>query len=426
MQHRSYNFLKWRNWWVLAASFLVVFFHRYSTAVVADDLSRDMGLTGTQISNLGSMYFYAYALMQLPAGLFSDFIGPRRTVGAGMLLAGLGSVLFGLAPGVLVAYIARLLVGLGVSVVFISLLKAQAVWFEPGKFATMTGYSSFVGNIGGILATTPLAMLVLAIGWQQSFILIGLISLILVALIWFFVLDAPEAAGHTRLGVGATAKPRFGMLESIRKVAAVPGTWINFVIIAGLMSGVMSFSGLWGVPYLMQVYGFQKAHASQYVLLLNVGILVGSVFVGRLADKLGTKKPLIIVGGGALTLFWLYVVVIARAMPPAWLLAPLYFAAGLLGIVFMLCFACVKEVNDPELSGTATGIVNIAGFMATAMVNLIIGWSLDKSWDGTLVEGVRFYGQAGFQQAMLVMVIMAALALIASLFLHEPGKGELK
>lgn len=422
MQHMSYDFYKWRNWSILAISFLVVFFHRYSTAVVADDLIRDMGLTGTQISNLGSMYFYAYALMQLPAGLFSDFIGPRRTVTLGMLLAGIGAMMFGLAPGVMAAYIARLLVGLGVSVVFISLVKAQAVWFAPEKFATMTGFSSFVGNIGGILATTPLAYLVLAIGWQQSFIGIGLVSLGLMALIWFFVLDTPEIAGFKRMGGGVNGKPRFGMVESLKMVASMPGTWINFVVIAGLMGGIMSFSGLWGVPYLMQVYGFDKAQASQYVLLLNVGILVGSLVVGVVADKLGTKKPLIVGGGGALTVFWLYVIVIAKGAPPAGLLAPLYFLAGFLGIVFILCIANAKEVNHPELSGTATGIVNISGFMATALINLVIGWQLDKGWDGTMVDGVRFYGQAGFQQAMLVLVIVSALAFVTSLFLYEPRR----
>ena len=423
---QSYDFYKWRNWGILASAFLVVFFHRYSTAAVADDLVRDMGLTGTQISNLGSMYFYAYALMQLPAGLFSDFFGPRRTVTLGMLLAGIGSIMFGFAPGIIAAYIARLLVGLGVSVVFISLLKAQAVWFAPNRFATMTGMSSFVGNIGGILATTPLALLVIAIGWQQSFIAIGMVSMVLVAIIWFFVLDTPELAGFQRRGGGANGKPRFGMMESIKMVASVRGTWINFIVIAGLMSTVMSFSGLWGIPYLMQVYGFAKPLAAQFVLVLNVGILIGSLFVGVLADKLGTKKPLIIGGGAALTLFWLYVIVIARAMPPVWQLIPLYFIAGVLGVVFMLCFANVKEVNHPELSGTATGIVNISGFLATALVNLLIGWRLDQLWDGTMVDGVRFYGQQGFRQAMLVLVVVAAIAFFSSLFLYEPRKGEAK
>lgn len=424
MQRLSYGVYKWRNWWILASAFLVVFFHRYSTAVVAEDLVRDLGLTGVQISNLGSMYFYAYALMQLPSGLFSDFAGPRRTVTLGMLAAGAGSVLFGLASGITMAYAARLLVGLGVSVVFISLLKAQSVWFEPDRFATMTGFSSLVGNVGGVLATTPLALLVLAIGWKQSFITIGLVSLVLVAVIWFFVLDAPEQAGYSRRGTGAVTKPRFGILESIKKVASVPGTWINFIISAGLMSGIMSFSGLWGVPYLMQVYGFEKAQAAQYVLYLTLGILAGSPVVGLAADKLGSKKPLLIGGAGALTVFWLYVFVIARGMPPASLLTPLYFLAGFLGVTFTLCFASVKEVNHPELSGTATGFINIAGFLATALVNQVVGWRLDQVWDGTMQAGVRFYGQAAFQQAMLIMPIMAGIALAASLFLYRPKGGE--
>jgi sugar phosphate permease len=111
-------------------------------------------------------------------------------------------------------------------------------------------------------------------------------------------------------------------------------------------------------------------------------------------------------------------------MPPVWQLAPLYLLAGVLGVVFMLCFANVKEVNHPELSGTATGIVNISGFMATALVNLVIGWRLDQLWDGTVVDGVRFYGQEGFQKAMLVMVIVAAIAFGTSLFLYEPREGE--
>ena len=416
---RSYDYYKWRNWGILVAAFLVVFFHRYSTAVVADNLSRDMGLTGTQISNLSSMYFYAYALMQLPSGLLSDFFGPRRTVTLGMLLAGAGSVLFGLAPGVMVAYIARLLVGLGVSVVFISLLKVQAVWFPKERFATMTGITSLVGNFGGILATTPLALLVLAIGWQQSFIAIGIISLALVAAIWFFILDAPENVGYTRLGEGGNGKPQFGLAESIKKVASVPGTWLNAIVLAGLMGGIMSFSGLWGVPYLVQVYGFTKTQASNYVLLLNLGILLGSPVVGILADKLGSKKKLIVIGSGALTLFWVYVLIIARAMPPVWMLAPLYFIAGFLGIVFTLCFTQVKESNHPALSGTATGFINVAGFLATALLNLIIGWRLDARWDGAMAEGVRFYGQAGFQRAMLVLIIAAATAFVASLFLPK-------
>ena len=424
MTQKSYDTHKWRNWTVLAVAFLVVFFHRYSTGVVADDLIRDMGLTGTQVSNLASMYFYAYALMQIPSGLLSDFVGPKRTTMAGMLLAGLGAILFGLAPGVYAAYGARLLVGMGVSVVFISLLKVQSLWFAPTRYATMTGMASVVGNVGGIMATTPLALLVLAVGWRNSFVFIGAGSLLLAAVIWTLVVDRPEHAGFSSRGTD-NAKPEFGLLRSLKMVASVRDTWVNFIVVAGLMSGVMSFSGMWGVTYLMQVYGMDKALASRYVLLLTLGILVGSAFVGWIADRLKQTRILIIAGSGLTTLFWFYVVVLASAMPPAWLLAPLYFTAGFTGIVFMLCFANTKAVNNPQLSGTATGVVNIAGFMTTAVANVLIGWRLDSLWDGTVVEGVRYYGQSGFQQGLLILLGLAAMAFIASFALREPSVSKI-
>ncbi len=420
MTQRSYDTHKWRNWTVLAIAFLVVFFHRYSTGVVADDLIRDMGLTGTQVSNLASMYFYAYALMQIPSGLLSDFVGPKRTTMAGMLLAGLGAILFGLAPGVYAAYGARLLVGLGVSVVFISLLKVQSLWFAPTRYATMTGMASVVGNVGGIMATTPLALLVLAVGWRNSFVFIGAGSLLLAVVIWTLVVDRPEHVGFASRGTDGD-RPEFGLLRSLKMVASVRGTWVNFIVVAGLMSGVMSFSSIWGVPYLMQVYGMDKALASRYILLLTLGILVGSALVGWLADKLKQTRVLIIAGSGLLTSFWFYVVVLAAASPPMWLLGPLYFVAGLTGIVFMLCFANAKAVNHPQLSGTATGVVNIAGFMTTAVANVLIGWRLDSLWDGTIVDGVRYYGQSGFQQGLLILLLFSGIAFVASFALREPS-----
>ncbi|MTI94560.1 MAG: MFS transporter [Firmicutes bacterium] len=421
MKNRSFEMCRWMNWGILAFAFLIVFFHRYSTAVVADDLTRDLGLTGTQLSNLASMYFFAYGLMQLPSGLFSDFVGPRMTTFWGMLLAGVGSIIFGLAPGVGMAYAARLLVGLGVSVIFLSLLKIQAVWFTPNRYATMTGMSSFVGNLGGILATTPLVLLVLAIGWRHSFILIGAITLLLVAAIWLFVVDSPACAGFVGQGNGS-ARPRFGLLKSVKIVVSTPGTWINFFVIAGLMSGVMSFSGLWGVPYLTQVYGIDTAQASRYVLLLNLGILAGSPLVGWAADKLGSTKLPIVGAAAAVSGFWLYLVVFAGGMPPLVLVGPLYFIVGMLGISFMLCFANTKQVNHPELSGTATGIVNIAGFLATALANVLIGWRLDNLWDGTIRDGVPIYTQQDFQSAFSIYIILALIALVASLFMYETRK----
>jgi len=177
METAKYNKTKWTIWSVLVLAFVIVFFHRYSTAVVAEDLASELNLTGTQLSNLASMYFWAYAAMQIPYGIMVDHIGPRKTISMGMLLAGIGSLVFSFATSILVAYAGRLLVGVGVAGVFISILKIQAVWFKREDFPMISGWTSLVGNFGGLLATTPLALLVLAVGWRYSFVMILLLYL---------------------------------------------------------------------------------------------------------------------------------------------------------------------------------------------------------------------------------------------------------
>lgn len=132
---KSLDRYKWAVWATLALAFLIVFFHRYATAVVADDLTRDLGLTGSQLSLLASMYFYAYAFMQIPSGILADYVGPRRTASAGMLLAALGALIFSMSAEASWAYLGRLLVGIGVGAIFICTLKMQSTWFRASEFA---------------------------------------------------------------------------------------------------------------------------------------------------------------------------------------------------------------------------------------------------------------------------------------------------
>jgi len=150
---------RWLVWAVLAFCFAIVFFHRVSLAVVSDQLMAEFNLGAAALGNLGAVYFYVYTAMQIPSGILADTTGPRLTVTAGMLLAAMGAAVFALAQSLAVATAGRFLTGLGVSVVFVSVQKAQTYWFRPREFATITGLTSTVGNTGAILAATPLACL---------------------------------------------------------------------------------------------------------------------------------------------------------------------------------------------------------------------------------------------------------------------------
>ena len=117
-----------------AAAFFLSFFHRVAPSSLAPDLMQAFEVGGAALGALAATYFYIYTCMQIPTGVLVDTLGPRRVLTAGGIVAGVGSALFGLAPGVEAAAAGRTLVGLGVSVAFVSLLKLNAL-FVFGRWA---------------------------------------------------------------------------------------------------------------------------------------------------------------------------------------------------------------------------------------------------------------------------------------------------
>ena len=170
---------RWLIFWILAVSYVLVYFHRLCPAVVAVDMMQDLRAGGPLLGLLGSAYFYPYAIMQLPAGLLSDSWGPRRAITLFFIVAFAGSFVLGMAPSVFVAIVGRTLVGLGVSMLFVPTMKVLAEWFRVREFATMTGILMAMGGIGSLTAATPLAVLSTWMGWRLSFVFVGGITLVL-------------------------------------------------------------------------------------------------------------------------------------------------------------------------------------------------------------------------------------------------------
>ena len=132
---------------------MLVFFHRIAPGVVAGDLMQAFQTSGAALGSLAATYYYVYTVMQIPAGVLADTLGPRVSAGMGALIAGGGSILFGLAPDFGIASLGRFLVGLGVSVVFVGLMRSNTVWFSERRYGMISGLTILLGNIGAMLAT---------------------------------------------------------------------------------------------------------------------------------------------------------------------------------------------------------------------------------------------------------------------------------
>lgn len=408
---------RWTVWGVLVLSYVIVFFHRLAVGVVREDLVKAFDISGTTFAHLGSTYFYAYMLMQIPSGILADSLGARMTVTAGTLVAGIGSIIFGFAPTIEIAFLGRLLVGLGVSVVFISILKVQSQWFKESEFGTMSGITSFVGNLGGIFAQTPLALLAAAITWRYSFAAIGVISMGIAVLSYLVVRNEPKDMGlpsiveiEGKAPVQSTGKP--DLMKSLRTVVTNWKTWPAFIMFTGFFGAYVSLTGTWGRSYMVDVYGVSKVAAANYMTAAVLGMAMGSFVIGKVSDTLRRRKLPMLVFGAIYVTCWAILVFLKGGQPPIAVMMPLMFILGFTCPTFVLGWACAKEINPPQVAGISTSVVNTGGFLGAAILPPVMGNVFDRF--GGLLLPVELY-----QKAFLYCFIASVLGYLATFLVQE-------
>ena len=404
--------LVWLMWGLLAFAYLISYFHRISLAVVMDYLIIDLQIGEAALAGaLAGSYAVIYMIMQIPTGFLVDSWGPRKTATAGMIVASAGSLVFAIAPVLSLAFLGRALVGLGVSVILVSVLKFLVNWFKPSQFATMTGVTGLVGNLGVALGTTPLAILVVYFGWRQTFMAIAIMTLAVALACWLIVRDIP-ADNITPLPAAQPAVTFPQLLEALKKVFRNFQTWPLFASAFGLYGTLFAFTGAWSVTYLMQVYGFDRGQAANYMLVLTAGIIIGLPLTGYLSDRLGRRRlPLLLIFAVYTAVWGLFFAWNGR--PPLAALYPLFLIMGLAGGTGAIILPLSREVNDSAFAGVALSIVNIGPFAGTAFLQPLMGYMLDLRWDGVMVGGMKLYPLASYR---LLFGICLATLLITFFF----------
>ncbi len=399
---------------VVVAAYVLSFFQRFAPAGIAQDLAAAFQTTAASLGALAATYFYVYTVMQVPTGILVDTLGPRRILFLGGLVAGGGSLLFGMAQSLDAALVGRTLIGLGVSVVFIAMLKIIAVWFEERRFATVVGASMLVGNLGSVLAGAPLSWLAQTAGWRGVFVGVGIISLALGVLCWLLVRDRPTAGAA---GPATKAVDRTMIVGSLLGVVRNRATWPAAAVNFGMAGSFFAFGGLWAMPYLTQVHGMTRAVASTHLSVYFAGFALGCLVIGGLSDRLGRRKPVVLAAAHVYGLIWL-VWLTGMTMP----LAASYTLFALMGLAtagFTLTWACAKEVNPPQLSGMSTSVTNMGGFLGGALLQPLVGWAMDLGWDGTVREGVRIYSAGNFKYGFLLLAAVAWFGALSAWRIRE-------
>jgi sugar phosphate permease len=419
---------RWLVWVPAALSCWAVYFHRVGTGVVADNLMRDFAIErASDLGILASIYFYTYALAQVPAGILADYFGPRLTISIALIVSAAGALLFGWTDTLSGLYAGRFLASLGVSLIYVNIVKIHAEWFRAREFGTMSGLIVLVGNAGSLAAATPLAVVVESFGWRSSFYMIAVFSLLMALLCWLFIRNRPTDLGLPSIAaiedqegcISSPAAVRLSIGDSLKLVMGNRYTWTPFLASSLIYGVYMTVVGVWGVPYFMQVYGMSRIDASNHLLLMAAGNMLGGPLFGYLSDRIGFRR---LPYTGATVFFlviWLLLTFWNQAKPPEWALYPLCLAIGLGVSGITLTVACVKEVNSSHITGMAAGVANSGAFVGAAFLQPMFGWVLDQYWQGAVEHGVKIYPAAAYQQAFLLCAAALAVGLALAMNIRE-------
>ncbi|MFH1153188.1 MAG: MFS transporter [Pseudomonadota bacterium] len=412
--------LAWLIWGLGALFYLAGFFQRVAPAVMTRELMQDFQISASGLGQLSGLYFYAYVAMQLPTGILADTLGPRKLLSAGCLVAGLGTLLFALSPQFFWAGVGRLLIGGSVAVAFVGLLKLSSSWFPKNFYAFVAGNALSIGLIGAISAGPPLRYLMDRFPWRWVIGFTGVMTLVLGCVIWIVVRDWPQEKGYSGFSEqrpGTRGMSGSQIRQGLVTVLRYRNTWLLFIIPGGIVGCLLTFSGLWGVPFLVSHHNLTPGRAAALTSVLFVAWAIGSPVCGWLSDRMGKRKPLFIAGSIVAALGWS--LILFRESLGFVQLAMALSVTGFASGCMIVSFAFAKESVPLSLSGTVSGLTNMGVMMGPMLLQPIVGRILDHYWTGQMVDGVRFYSLDAYEHGFVPMLGWVFLSVLLLVFTRE-------
>jgi len=399
-------------WLLVALYYFYQYALRSSPSVMMPQLSQAFGVNALGVSAIVGMFYYGYSPFSLVAGASIDRFGAKLTIPLGAAVVGIGALLFG-SGNVTLANIGRFMQGAGGAFALIGAVYLVTKNFAATAVASLIGATQMFGMAGGSAGQFMVGpMIKSGMSWDRFWIYAGILGLIISAVLFFLLPKEnpkPVPAGSNAFTT---------LLSSLGKVFRNPQS-----LLCGAISGLLfiptTILGMtWGVRFLQEARGREFDTAVMMAATVPLGWMIGCPLLGFISDRLGRRKPVIFAGALMLTAV------------VTWVLFgnPDIFRGPAVGILMgtasgaaMLPYTVIKEVNPPQLSGTATGVVNFLNFTLSALLGPVFGSRLVQMPEGDASHALAYY-QAGFKP----LLYGTLLALVLSLLLKETGPATQK
>jgi len=402
---------RWVVFGLITAVYFFVYFHRVALSVIAPDLLDAFAVGATALGMMSSLFFYLYAVEQPVVGHLCDVIGPRRVVAYWSLTAAAGCFVFALAPSIGWAAAGRALIGIGVGGVYVPAMKAFSQWFGAKDFSFAIGMLMAVGNVGAMVATTPLAWLNRAWGWRAGFAVIGVLTLMLAVACLFLIRDVKSSQTRPT----ALARAGSGALSQTCRVLSSMRFWVFATTFFGAYGTFMTFQGLWAAPFCMVMLEADAVAAANLTMAIPIGFIAGAPLCGIACGRFNVDRfGFFIAALATEALVWAVLVFGATGWGKAgFLVLLLIMGAGMGGFVAVY-WSLVRETTAAETFGLVSGLLNPAPFL---------GVGLFQVWTGAVLDKIGRIGSAyppeAYRQAFLLCLGASLACLLLPLFFRK-------
>ncbi|OZC90965.1 MFS transporter [Rhodococcus sp. 06-412-2C] len=374
----------WVVWGVGVFAYIIGVLHRTSFGVAGLSAADRFSVSPSLLSSFVVLQVIVYAAMQIPAGVLLDRIGSRRMIAAGALIMASAQITLALTESLPVAVAARAFVGVGDALTFISVLRLVPRWFSPRRVPIVSQLTGLLGQLGQVLSAVPFLILLNGPGWTFAFGSAAALGLLAVVLVIALVRDRPVDS------ITPDTEPT-SLRQTIASIAEVwrrPGTRLGFFSHMGTQFSITVFALLWGVPYLTSAQGLSASTAGALLTVSVAAAVVSGIVVGLLTGRYPMRRSWLVLAI-MISNATMWAIVLSLPGPaPLWLLVLLVVVISVGGPGSVIGFDLARTFNPSANLGTAQGMVNIGGFLASLLVIAGIGWILD-AMGGYTFDGFR-------------------------------------
>jgi MFS family permease len=393
-------------WGIGVFGYLVAVLQRTSFGVVGLEAADRFHAGGAALSAFTVLQLVVYASLQIPVGLLVDRFGSRIMVSAGAVFMALGQLQIAVAESVVTGIIGRMLVGMGDAMTFVSVLRLVPLWFDGRRAPLMSQLTGVIGQLGQLVSVIPFLALLHAAGWSQAFMTLAGLSVVVIVLVLALLRNAP--AGTRVEHDGTPEGTRAVLAAAWRQPGTRLGMWSHFTV---QFSGNV-FALMWGFPFMVAGQGFDSSVAAGLMsFFVAVAIITGPP-MGRFVARHPLRRSTLVLVISALTAVAWTAVLLVPGRAPLWLMAVLVGVLALGGPASMIGFDFARTFNPSHRLGTATGIVNIGGFVAALLTMFLVGYLLDLQHVlGLSPQGV--YSLDAFRVALAVQLLVLGAGALA-------------